>query len=286
MDLRHLRFAGATSRPAAPGAGLTGPSTLPAIEGAPVAGFAADLLRHAGLDPACYREGSLRRRVPACLRVLQARSEAMGSRLLAGSTGAHAPLLSTLLIGVTSFFRDPGVFEILRREVLPAFAATGTGIRALSVGCSSGMEVYSLALLLADAGLLGRSRITGADCRADAIAAARAGLFDADDLAPIPADLRARGFAPDGSRWRVDAALRLVTSWQVIDATAVLPDGLFDLVLCRNLLIYLRPDTGDGLLRRVVSRLTPGGILVLGKAERPPAALRLQAIGGCVYQVP
>src|SRR5215213_5073991 len=124
----------------------------------------------AGLDASLYRPESLRRRLPACLRALRVTSVREARRALQENRTLRPVALSTLLIGVTSFFRDSAVFSTLASRILPTIADKRGGLRAWSAGCSDGLELYSLAIVLAEFGLLGRSRLLGTDCRDDAVA--------------------------------------------------------------------------------------------------------------------
>jgi chemotaxis methyl-accepting protein methylase len=292
MDLSHVRFRGTrgkrtpTSTPppgiaTAPPGGTPRPLELPESIG----GLAASVLAGAGLDPAVYRPRPLERRLGACLRALRVGSEAEGHARLTAEPGWHAAALDALLIGVSDFFRDPDVFDHLARVVVPALATRTGSIRAWSVGCSNGAEVYSLAVLLGEAGLLERSWLLGTDCRREAIAAATAGVFPDHALGALSLPLRARYLDRDAGGWRFAEHVRRRIDWQSADCTRDLADGPWDLVLCRNLLMYLHPHAADRVVRGLVERLARGGFLVFGKAERPPATLGLVAVDRCIYRV-
>lgn len=290
MDLPQVRFEGRPSFRSQP---LTARRVLipPARPGAPrVAGptprrdgVPALVLARAGLDPACYRAGPIERRLPACLRALKAATEPAARERLASHPALLEPALSAVLIGVSGFFRDEPVFESLGARVVPALAARGRPPRVLSLGCSTGAELYSVAMLLADARLLAGAELVGIDCRPDAIARARAGVYSTGELAGVGAGRFARHFAPARSGARVAEPLRRATRWRVADATRELAAGPWDLVLCRNLFIYLQPAVADAIFEGIVAALPPGGFLVVGKAERPPGYLPLTAVARSVY---
>ena len=286
MDLSHIRFSGhapANHRvpPPRPEARVwTRATASPSPE--PAGPLADAVLRTAGLDPATYRSAPLARRVPACLRALRAGDEDTACRTLATTPALVQPVLSTLLIGVSAFFRDEAVFDLLRSAVIPGLPANRT-VRVLSVGCSNGAELYCVAMLLADAGRLDGAQVVGVDCRAEALAEAREGVFAADALAPVDEATRRRHFVPVSGGYRVADRLRQRVTWELVNATGFVPAGPWDLVLCRNLAIYLVPAASDVLFTRLTSALVPGGHLVVGKAERPPAALPLTALGRCVH---
>lgn len=291
MDLSHVEFEG---RPT-----LRGCSTLPvrsrtsSLKTEPpeaerhepaVRGLPAAVLARAGLNCDLYRARPLERRVGACLRALRAESEPAAQSRLDARPDLLQTALSSLLLGVSAFFRDAPVFETLRTTVIPEFSARKEPLRIWSVGCSMGAELYSVAILLAEAGLLTRATLTGTDCRQDAIAAAADGTFTESDLGGVDRTLLHRYFTPTSGGWRVDDKIRQHTVWQVADATRETPPGAWDLVLCRNLVIYLENDASHTLFRAIAGRLSPHGFLVVGKAERPPVSLGLTAVGRCVYR--
>lgn len=201
------------------------------------------------------------------------------------------------MIGVTSFFRDRAVFHALGHRMRHLHDQRGR-LNVLSVGCSDGSELYSTAMLLAEGGMLSTSRLRGIDCRPDAIEKARAGIYRADTLAEVPKALAERYFEPADvqerlsrrlsratSAVRVVRAVREACEWAVADGFA-LSQQTFDVVLCRNVAIYLTMDSAAQLWSTLASRLSPGGLLVVGKAERPPSTVRAECarVSRCIYQ--
>jgi len=241
------------------------------------------LFSRAGLDPRAYRDETLLRRLPACLRLLRVPTPSQAKRLLEENPGLIAPAMSVMLVGVTAFFRDPDVFDWLAREVVPRDASR-PGLYVWSVGCSEGAELHSLAILFAENGRLEDSYLLGTDCRPDAVERARAGLYDADAVKGVPQDLLERYFQPDNGRWRVAPALRRRTRWAVSDLLKSIEPGAWDLILFRNTAMYFRSEVVAGLWTRIETVLRPGGLLVLGRAERPIGSSRLQLVRPCVFR--
>jgi chemotaxis protein methyltransferase CheR len=284
-DLTHVQFRGVPAMRAQPGARVPAVPPAAAPEGplAP-AGLPAHVLALAGLDSAAYRPAPLERRVKACLRALRADTELAARRRLDARPELLPLALSTLLIGVSTFFRDAAAFDALRQVVLPSLRDTPGTLRIWSAGCATGDELYSVAILVADAGLLERAELLGTDCRQDALDAARAGVFPADALREVDAAARERYFERVPAGWRIAGALRERATWRRGDATRELADGPWHLVLCRNLVIYLDHAAAQPLVAGLAARLAPGGFLVVGKAERPPVSTRLASVGRCVYR--
>ena len=198
---RHVVFAAAPARPPlnlgrppapAPAPAPNAAAALTTDPGPPTDedAFVAFLFSRAGLDARAYRTTSLRRRVPACLRALRAKTLPDARRLLTLNPGLVPVAVGSLLIGVTGFFRDAGAFALMSRQLLPALAHTGRRLRVWSAACSDGAELYSVAMLLAELNVLHRCELLGTDCRGEAVARAAAGRYDAaacraDDVSSV-----------------------------------------------------------------------------------------------------
>jgi chemotaxis protein methyltransferase CheR len=264
--------------------------------------FFEALCQRWGLTAARYRDSILARRQAACLRALRATSPIDGVRAIAADRAASERALGAVMIGVTEFFRDAAVFATLRC-LLRSLKRGSEPLSVLSVGCSDGSELYSLAMLMAEQGLLAGARLRGIDCRPGAVESAVAGIYSTSAADAVPPALRARYMspmlhselphAPLGPRMhtvRVVDGLRAACQWAVADAFTLSFDAeaadACDLILCRNLTIYLTPGSAAALWALCVDGLRPGGLLVVGKAERPPAEIRprLSQIGACMYR--
>jgi chemotaxis methyl-accepting protein methylase len=242
------------------------------------------LFEQADLHLDHYRGETLKRRIPACLRALRVESVSKVRHVVQRNPTLLKLALSALIIGITSFFRDPAVFAALSDRVLPELLSRGCGPHVWSAGCSDGSELYSVALLMAEKKALHRCCLLGTDCRADAVARAREGRYEPSAINGVPAELLWRYFRCDGGGWRLQGWLRTCIQWRTVDVLSVREPGDWDMILCRNLAIYLHPPAAARLWAHLEENLRPGGYLVLGKAERPTGAKRLQPVGPCLYR--
>lgn len=192
-------------------------------------------------------------------------------------------LVKAFLIKVTGFFRDPEAFDFLKRTVLPELIdrvrENGRILRIWSAGCATGEEAYSMALLIAD--LLGPDfpewsvKIFATDLAADAISFARRGLYPENVLSELPDDYRNRFFERIDHGYRIAKMLRETVIFGQQDISRGVPFPRIDLVICRNLLIYLKPELQQIVLDLFAYSLHQShGYLFLGKAEtaRPTKA--------------
>ncbi len=205
-------------------------------------------------------------------------------RVLAGDARWLGALVDASMVGETYFFRHPEQMAALQERLF----RTADPARPLSIwsaGCSSGEEAYSLGMALVEAGRPpGLDEILATDVSERALAVARAGVYGAWSLRRLDAERRRRFLraAHAGSEVvpEIRRVVRLARHNLVKDA---LPGGDFDLVLCRNVLIYFDSRTAGEVLRRLAAALRPGGLLVLGPTEIPLAAslaMELLEIGG------
>lgn len=196
-------------------------------------------------------------------------------------------LLDRITINVSQLWRNPEQWELLESVVLPDLDRGGGELRAWSAGCSYGAEPYTLAAIchLTDRGA--HVKIRGTDIDKRMVARARAAIFsDSDARAAPSAKLQAAFDRVDGG-WRAKRSLRAMTKFDVGDLLAGSPpSGHYDLILCRNTVIYFSEQIRDELHARLAEGLRPGGYLIIGSTERvaDPAALSLQMTHPFIYR--
>lgn len=229
-----------------------------------------------GHDFSLYKKNTIYRRVERRMSIHQIDRIASYVRYLQENPQELELLFKELLIGVTNFFRDPASWEQLQKEVIPALLARhpdGGSLRAWSAGCSTGEEAYSLAMSFKEAlqqANLPASytlQIFATDLDKDAIDKARQGVYPANIAADVsPARLR-QFFVKDGSSYRVSNEIREMVTFATQNVIMDPPFTKLDILVCRNLLIYLTPELQKKLLPLFHYSLNRNGILFLGSAE-------------------
>ncbi|WP_462322186.1 CheR family methyltransferase [Halochromatium sp.] len=177
------------------------------------------------------------------------------------------------LLAVSRFFRDPEAFAAAEQALRPRLRdkEQGDAIRLWIAGCACGEEAYSFAILLHE--ILGERfedfniHIFASDVDPHAIQTARAGLYPRESLSQLDADRRERWFTKQGSQWRVDKSLRERCIFCVHDLLRHPPFLRMDLISCRNLLIYFRPEQQPQCLETFHYALQPGGLFLTGRSE-------------------
>ena len=230
--------------------------------------------RSRGFDFTGYKRTTLVRRVQKRMREVGIEDFATYLDHLQAHPDEFARLFNTILINVTSFFRDPEAWEFLRSIALPRLLASKGGeepIRCWSAGTASGEEAYSLAILLAEA--LGvdafrrRVKIYATDVDEEALAQARPGGHSARGVEGVPHALLEGYFEPAGTRYVFRGDLRRCLIFGRHDLVQDAPISRLDLLVCRNTLMYFTAETQRRVLARLHYALNEGGYLFLGEAE-------------------
>lgn len=188
-----------------------------------------------------------------------------------------ARLRDYLTINVSAFFRDLERWQTLRDAIVPALLNGRLRLNAWSAGCSIGLEAYSLAMLLDEATPGHRHSLLATDLDRGALARARArGPYSADDVQNVSAARRQRYFEPGGPPHFVQDALARRVTFREQDLLTDAFDSGYDLIICRNVVIYFTEAAKAELYRKFHQALRPGGVLFVGGTEIVPQA---QAIG-------
>jgi two-component system, chemotaxis family, CheB/CheR fusion protein len=235
-----------------------------------------------GVDFRGYKRSSLHRRIALRMEHQRIHSVPHYQAFLEAHPEEYVDLLNTVLINTTSFFRDADAWEALRAVVLPRLIDATRGrdkLRFWCIGCASGQEAYSLAMLLCE--LLGRAefarrvKIYATDLDEAALSVARRARYMAHEVEDVPEPLLATYFEGSNRYYVVSRDLRNAVIFGSHNIIRDAPISRIDLLVCRNLLIYLEPKTQDVVLSRLHYALTDDGYLFLDKSETQLARSRL-----------
>jgi len=258
--------------------------------------IAQTLHAHAGIALSEGKAALVYSRLAKRLRVLGLRSFRDYCALIDGAEGVdeRQAMMAALTTNVTRFYREPHHFDHLRDKVMPELAAkarAGGRVRLWSAACSNGQEPYSMAMTVLD--VLPEAaeldvRILATDIDPNMVAEGAAGVYSDDLLAPVPAASR-KHFTPVAGapgRFSADATLRRLVAFKELNLIGDWPmRGRFDVIFCRNVVIYFDDATQERVWGRFTPILNPGVVLYIGHSERVtgPAAQQLQPTGLTTY---
>ncbi|MFP4487694.1 MAG: CheR family methyltransferase [Bacteroidales bacterium] len=246
----------------------------------------ADLEKNRGFDFSGATRGMIERRVQTRMSKTGTDNYAEYFDYIQSEPGEYDRLIDVLTINVSRFFRDPLCFGYLEKIIIPPLIEKKLGnneheLRIWTAGCASGEEAYTMAIIMAD--MLDRTKdpvnvsIFGTDINEKSLQSARKGIYSVSALEEIKFGLLGKYFVyhPD-KNYTVIPRIRdsvYFSSYDLLDRKTGVPRdslfGGFDIVLCRNVLIYYEKDIQEIIFKKLLRSLNPGGILMLGEAEMP-----------------
>ena len=247
-----------------------------------------EILNLTGVDLTCYRTQQVQRRLRTYLVRSGHENWSSFFREKKGDSDGLRDLKDYLTINVSSFFRDPKKYGYLRSRVLPELLEDRVSLRVWSAGCSRGQEAYTLAMVLGE-GLsgLGQHNILATDLDLTALEVARAGgPYDENDVANVKADDLRRHFYRDEVGYWVKEDLRRGIKFRHGNLLSEQFGRGYDLIVCRNVVIYFTAEVKDWVYRRFHQALRPGGVLFVGGTEIVPSwtGIGFESVGISFYR--
>ena len=242
-----------------------------------------ELKQTRSIDLSSYRRSMLERRL--CARMAQLQLDDFDAYLvkLQSDPDEYSHLIDCILINVSSFFRNPLVFEIVAQTILPSIIENRQTkhlreLRVWCAGCAAGEEAYSIAILT-DQALQREDKdwityIFATDMDSDSLKKAEDAIFPRESFENTKLSILDEYFIPEGNKYRVCPQIKKMVQFSHYDLTSprtVAPAesvfGTFDLVLCRNVLIYFTPEMQELIFTKLYKSLAKGGYLILGESE-------------------
>ncbi|MBW5446635.1 methyltransferase domain-containing protein [Cohnella sp. CFH 77786] len=231
--------------------------------------FVANIKKSTSIDLSQYKENQMRRR----LTTLRLKHGYSSFSAYYAALMADAKLLNEFLdrmtINVSEFWRNPNRWQVLRERFLLPLAQKQQRMHVWSAACSTGEEPYTLAMLLDSLGALERTSILASDIDDLVLAKAKEGLYSDRSLREVPPDYKQRYFHPEDGSFRVADKLKKAVKFQkqnlLLDP---FPSEQYDLIVCRNVMIYFTEEAKAGLYRKFSQALKPSGILFVGSTEQ------------------
>ena len=230
------------------------------------------LKKHTGLDLEHYKFDQTYRRIYTMMERAGFKRFTDYLQFLCQDESRMRAFVDRLAINVSEMFRNPEQYEILRTQILPTLLKQSPQLKVWSAGCSYGAEAYSLAILLHELAPGRSHQIIGTDIDQEVLERAKQGVFDESDLRSVPAEFKARYLFPiqenGRTRYQAEPQLKRYLRFERHNLLAdPYPQG-FDLIACRNVVIYFSDEAKDRIFREFFRALKPGGYLFVGNTER------------------
>ncbi len=260
----------------------------PGVTAADYEEFKRHILELTGLDLSSYKQRQMQRRINSLMDSLKVPTYRQYFKLLQTDPKRYEEFLKRITINVSEFFRNPERFVDLEQKYLPQLLAKGRALKVWSAGCSTGPEPYSLAILLLDLAPGLPHRIIGTDIDRVVLEKAKAGVYQASELKNVSPARLARYFEQAGEAYRVKDEVKAIVEIRRQNLLTDQFDRDFDLILCRNVVIYFTEDAKHVLYQKFYRALAPEGILLVGGTE-PILRFReygYDAVGPTFYRRP
>ena len=249
-------------------------------------GFCEGLRKLCGIDLTQYKRPQMERRLRSYFQRQGYTKLTDALEPLRADKRQLDELLDRVTINVSQLWRHPDQWVRLERDLLQSVATTGR-VRAWSAGCSYGAEAYTLAAVCAEAIPGVQVRIVGTDIDQRMVARAKTGTFTVEDARSAPSAAMEKWFERTETGWQAKQVLRAMTQFEVGDLLKLrTPASSYELIMCRNTVIYFADQIRDELHARFAHALRPGGLLVIGGTERitDAASLGLASIHPFIYR--
>ncbi|MBO2945021.1 protein-glutamate O-methyltransferase CheR [Paenibacillus sp. F411] len=230
-------------------------------------GFILNIERSTGINLAEYKETQMKRRLTTLRMKNGYSSFAAFYEAMMNDKLLFQEFLDRMTINVSEFWRNPNRWEVLRTKVLPEMKPSGR-LKVWSAACSTGEEPYTLAMILSEERLLSGSTILASDLDEGALARAQEGLYVERSLKDVPREIASRYFKEEGPVFRVDPQLKKGIRFQKQNLLTDRFETGFDLIVCRNVMIYFTEEAKHKLYHKFAASLRPGGVLFVGSTEQ------------------
>jgi chemotaxis protein methyltransferase CheR len=248
--------------------------------------FSTGLKRLAGVDLSSYKRQQMERRIRSYVQRKAVPTLGEYLRQLERSADELDQFLDRITINVSELYRNPEQYETLRTKVIPDLKKAAAPLKVWSAGCSYGAEAYTLATMLNEELAGGRFEVVGSDIDKRIVARAQRGWFAEADMRSVPPKIRDKYFDPFDGGYQAKSLLKGHLRFRLEDLLRDRFQTGWDLVLCRNVVIYFTDEARDQVHQGIARAIRPGGYLMVGATERvsDPKAIGLEPAHPFIYR--
>ncbi|MCD7033364.1 protein-glutamate O-methyltransferase CheR [Metabacillus sp. GX 13764] len=229
--------------------------------------FVKNIKKKTGIDLSLYKEAQMKRRLASLLQKRGYDGFSSYQEALLKDGQLLAEFLDRMTINVSEFFRNKKRWDIFESEILPELLR-GRSFKAWSAACSTGEEPYTMAMILSSHFPAGSYKLLATDLDENAIARAKLGLYSERSLAEAPKEMINRHFIKKEELYEVKDSIKNQVLFRKQNLLSDAFEKDFDLIVCRNVLIYFTEQAKESLYKKFSDALKPGGILFVGSTEQ------------------
>ncbi|KAA0550262.1 protein-glutamate O-methyltransferase CheR [Bacillus sp. BGMRC 2118] len=230
--------------------------------------FIQNIKKKTGIDLSLYKEAQMKRRLTSLYEKKGYKNFDEYYQQMTTNQKLFDEFLDRMTINVSEFYRNGKRWEVLQDKIIPKLLNQNKKLKVWSAACSTGEEPYTIAMLLSNFMPLSSISIHASDLDENAIARAKIGTYPERSLQEVPEEMKKKYFTKDGIFYKIDDAIKKTVTFKKQNLLADPFEQNYDLIVCRNVLIYFTEEAKDTLYKKFSDALRPGGILFVGSTEQ------------------
>jgi chemotaxis protein methyltransferase CheR len=230
--------------------------------------FIANVKKKTGIDLALYKEAQMKRRLTSLYEKKGFKNFDEFFKAMNHDQSLFHEFLDRMTINVSEFFRNAKRWEVLEKKIIPKLLEKNKRLKVWSAACSTGEEPYTLAIILSKFMPLSQVSVLATDIDENAIARAKLGVYVERSLQEVPEDVKKKFFTKEGMHYKISEDIKRAVTFKKHNLLADPFDTNFDLIVCRNVLIYFTEEAKHELYFKFNKALRPGGIFFVGSTEQ------------------
>jgi chemotaxis protein methyltransferase CheR len=230
--------------------------------------FVESIRDKTGIDLSLYKEAQMKRRLTSLFQKKGLKNFKEFYNELDRNSHALNEFLDRMTINVTEFYRNYKRWEVLQGKILPKLICENNKPKIWSAACSTGEEPYTIAMVMNQFMPCSQIAINASDIDENAIMKAKRGVYPERSLNEVPNEIRKKYFTRNGDYYNISDEIKRTVSFKKHNLLADKYDQMFDLIVCRNVLIYFTEEAKNIIYKKFSESLRPGGVLFVGSTEQ------------------
>jgi chemotaxis protein methyltransferase CheR len=230
--------------------------------------FIKNIKKKSGIDLSLYKEAQMKRRL---ISLYEKRGFSSFSEFFEGinkQNELYFEFLDRMTINVSEFYRNYKRWQVLEEKILPKLLEKNSNLKVWSAACSTGEEPYTIAMILSKLVPLSKVKVLATDIDENVIARAKLGIYPERSLNEVPDDIKRKHFKQEGTNYIVNEDIKKSVQFKKQNLLSDSFDSNFDLIVCRNVLIYFTEEAKEGLYMKFSNALKPHGVFFVGSTEQ------------------
>lgn len=230
--------------------------------------FKVQIHKKTGIDLSSYKERQMKRRIESMIKRNGKKDFEEYYKLIDSDEVKFNEFINYLTINVSEFFRNPNQWENLKTSVIPDLMAVNSSLKVWSAACSTGEEPYTLVMVLSNFFPLNKIRIQAFDIDEEAISKAKMGVYSEKSIANVPEAFKKKFFSKIGQSYKIADEIKRCVEFRKFNLLKDRYPTNYDLIVCRNVMIYFTEEAKDEMYHNFNKALRPGGVLFVGSTEQ------------------